>query len=34
MLSGHGNPRVHSLENVLHVFGLRLAVMPERLKAA
>lgn len=36
MLSGHGNPRIHSLESVLRVFGLRLAVMPERmaLKAA
>ena len=28
MLSNHGNPRVHSLENVLRIFGLRLAVMP------
>ena len=28
MLSSHGNPRVHSLESVLKVFGLRIAVMP------
>ena len=30
MLSNHGNPRVHSLENVLKVFGLRIAVMPDK----
>ena len=28
MLSGRGDPRMHTLESVLRVFGLRLAVMP------
>lgn len=32
MLSREGNPRIHTLEGVLHVFGLRLAVMPELSK--
>jgi len=30
MLSENGNPRIHSLEKVLHNVGLRLSVMPEK----
>ena len=29
MLSAHGNPRVHSLENVLKAFGLKIGVLPD-----
>ncbi len=28
MLSQHGNPRIHSVESVLKVFGLRIGVLP------
>lgn len=28
MLSGHGNPRIHSMESVLKAFGLRMGVLP------
>ena len=28
MLSDHGNPRIHSVENVLKVFGLKIGVLP------
>ena len=30
MLSKHGNPRLHSIENVLKVYGLRIGVFPEK----
>ena len=30
ILSKQGNPRLHNLANVLHVMGLKLAVVPER----
>src|SRR5690348_2451328 len=29
MLSHHGNPRIHSLENVLRIFGLKIGVFPD-----
>jgi len=29
MLSSHGNPRIHSLESVLKVFGLKIGVLPD-----
>ena len=29
MLSEHGNPRIHSVESVLKVFGLKIGVMPD-----
>ncbi len=29
MLSDHGNPRIHSLESVLKVFGLKIGVLPD-----
>jgi probable addiction module antidote protein len=37
ILSKHGNPEIHSLENILKVFGLRLAVVedkPSKLRKA
>ena len=29
MLSEHGNPRIHSVESVLRVFGLKIGVLPD-----
>lgn len=29
MLSEHGNPRIHSVETVLKVFGLKIGVLPD-----
>ena len=29
MLSAHGNPRIHSVENVLRAFGLKIGVLPD-----
>lgn len=29
MMSSHGNPRIHSLEQVLNVFGLKIGVFPD-----
>ena len=30
MLSKHGNPRIHSVESILKVFGLRIGVLPDQ----
>ncbi len=29
MMSAHGNPRIHSIESVLKVFGLKIGVLPD-----
>lgn len=29
MLSQHGNPRIHNIDSVLRVFGLRIGVLPD-----
>jgi probable addiction module antidote protein len=33
-LSSHGDPRVHTLEAVLKVYGLRLGVLPDTMQTA
>lgn len=30
MLSQHGNPRIHNIDSVLRVFGLRIGVLPDK----
>ena len=30
ILSPQGNPRIHTLENILKMFGLQLAIVPEQ----